>query len=572
MPNRTRLLFAVLALTVVLAPLADAHAVRSSSDPGPGDRLDMAPTAIRITFTEPTDPQGTTLRVVNAVGDRVDLGDATSTGGDRPTWTLSLQPDLPEGAYRILWQTLSTADGHVENGVVGFAIGDAIPPASNDGSGTTLSFLPVVARSLAYAGIALVLGAAVFLVAMNGVAGVPRPAVLRWLRLGAIVHVAGVALLLAITRDQAGLSAAAFAASATGRAFLLRLGLGAAALVFAVLAASPRVPARSPPFVAVLAVIASALAGARFGHASLAGLPGIAVDAIHLLAATLWVGALAVFLFLLAGPAKTWSPDVVQRVGIRFGTVALMAVLGLLAAGFATTISIQGAPTPGVLRETSASPWGRILFAKLGLTAVMLLVAAVNRYVLLSPPATTGLAGLLQRATRRVAPSLVAGQAVSLPRLLKWEAGFGALTLVLAAMLTSISPPADATVADPEPLLLGGASLFYHGTLTIDPPPVLGGSSALQFIVATHEGQPVTENACGRTAPDSCVKAVIGLNGTGETHYLQPENGVWTTMNVLWSAPGPMEIRVTVTWEHPDDTMRFAFNVQAPPDAAQPNA
>lgn len=565
-----RLGLAAVALLLLAVPVAEAHAVRLSSSPAPGDRLATAPDAITITFTEPTDLQGTTVTVVDAENARVDLDDATSSGGEQPTWRLSLRPGLPDGPYRILWQTLSTADGHAERGTVGFAIGDAVPPGSQEGKSSSFQPTAVLARALAYAGLAIAFGAAVFLAWMPGAVAVPRDDVLRILRVGAVLHVVGVALLLAVTRDDTGLSAAAFATTAIGRGLLLRLGLGLAAMVFAVVAAKPGIAARAPPYVALLALAAAAVASARFGHGSLAGTPGVAVDAIHLLAAATWVGGLGVFVVLLGRRSAGWSLEDVQRAGIRFGTVALGSVLALLAAGFATTLAILGPPTAQTVRDVAASPWGRILAAKVGATLLMLGLAVVNRYAILATPATTGFTGAMQRATRRIAPGLVHPLAAGrLARTVRIEVWLGAATLVLAAMLSSISPPSQATAPAPDPLEVGGSGLSFHGTLTVDPVPVVGGTSQLRVQIATHGGEPVTDNTCGRSAPQSCVRAVIGLNGTGESHLLHPRDGVWVADEVLWSTAGPIEVRVVVaTAEVPDDPVVFRFTVQA----TQPNA
>lgn len=556
------LAFAVLAL---LAPGAAAHAAFLASEPPKGTRLDEPPAYVTVTLTETVDADGTTLQVVDASGTRVDLGDLTISAGARPTLRVSLPQDLPDGAYRILWQALSGHDGHVTDGTVGFAVGDFVPPDSLGSDPQSVPWVGAVGRLLAFLGIALALGATLFLVWVPGAVPVPRRPALEALLLGAGLHLLGVVLLLKSAMDLTGLSDADLAATSVGRVLLLRVGLGVGALVFAGIAILPRLPARLPPHLASFLLAASALGSARFGHASTQGLAGIAVDAMHFLAAAAWVGGLLVFLWMLADGARGgWSADVVRLVGVRFGTAALMSVILLLSAGLGASLAILGTQSwtdPGAV---AASTWGQMLAAKVALTLAMLALAAVNRYGILEPATSRGFSGRMQRLVTRRAPSLrvLDGGAPSMRRLLKVEAALGVATFALAAILTSVSPPSSAQAPGPAPLEVGGFGRDFHGTLTVDPAPVVGGTSTLRAHIESHFGVAVQGNTCGRSAPDSCVTATIGPGG-GERHAMHPlGDGSWQVEGVLWAAAGNTTVTVAVsTSEVPNDSLAFTFTV-----------
>lgn len=557
-----RLMAAVLVL-MLAAPPAVGHATLLSSEPAKGTRLDEPPGFVSVTLTEPADRDGSSLHVLDAAGTRVDLGDVTITGGPRPTMRVSLPTDLPDGAYRIVWQALSGHDGHVTDGTVGFAVGDFAPPESSGSDPQAIAWLGASGRFLAFLGIALAFGSALFLVWVPGVVAVPRKPALEALLLGAGLHLVGMVLLLKSTMDQTGLSDADLATTGIGQTLLLRLGAGVAALVFAAIAITPRVTARLPPYLAILFLAGSALGSARFGHASTQGLSGMAVDAMHLLAAACWVGGLLVFLWLLVdGIRHAWTADAVRLAGVRFGTAALVSVILLLAAGLGAALAILGTRAWTDPAATLGSTWGRVLTAKVGLTLAMLGIAAVNRYGILEPARATGFSGAMQRFVTRRAPTLRAldGGAPGLRRLLKAEALLGVATLALAAILTSVSPPSDARAPDPEPLEAFAFGTDFHGTLTIDPAPVVGGTSTLRLHVESHFGVPVEGNTCGRTAPESCVTAVVG---SGERHALRPlGGGDWSVEGILWTAPGETTVTVTVsTSEVPNDALPFAFTV-----------
>ncbi len=115
-------------------------------------------------------------------------------------------------------------------------------------------------------------------------------------------------------------------------------------------------------------------------------------DAIHLGAASLWLGALMVFLASLAGQPD--RPRLVERLSrfARTGTV-VVALLALTGTANALLIGREGwSPTSG---------WSLLLAAKLVLFLAMLGLAAINRWRL-----TPALAANAPGAERRLIRSL----------------------------------------------------------------------------------------------------------------------------------------------------------------------
>lgn len=561
-PASPIVLAAVLAL-VLLVPGAAAHAALQSSVPTKGSRLATAPTFVSVTLTESV--QSATLQVLDANDERVDLDDLTTTSGSNPTLRVSLPPDLPDGAYRMAWRATSV-DTHTTHGIVGFAVGDFVPPDSQASSLDQVPWLAATGRFLAFLGLALTLGASLFLAWVPGAVAVPRRPTLEALLAGTALHLLGVVVVAKTTLDQTQLGLAGFAATSLGRTLLLRLGLGLGALAFAALAAWPRNPARLTPFVAIALVVVAGLASTRFNHAiAHAGLAGGIVDAIHLFAAAAWAGGLIVYLWVLGEAARAgWGPDEVRLAGIRFGTAALASVIALLSAGVGATLAILGgkALDPVGLVATS---WGAVLAGKVVLTVGMLAIAIGNRYGILEPARERGFAARVQKAVSAVAPSLrsLEPRGGGLRRLVRIEALLGVAVFALAGILTSISPAAGTSPAG-QPLSVTGFGADFHGELTADPAPVAGGTSTVTVHLETHDGVPIEGNTCGRAAPQSCVTAVFGDGeGGGETHALQPiGGGDWRVDGILWAQGGPTMVTVTVaTAEVFGDEVMFHFTV-----------
>lgn len=136
---------------------------------------------------------------------------------------------------------------------------------------------------------------------------------------------------------------------------------------------------------AALAILAFAGAVASFawsGHGAAteddAGLLHLGADIAHLLAAAIWLGALVGFSLLLARPRsgdiKATSRALTGFAALGTGAVAVLAVTGAVNAGF--LVGVDG------LGLITGSTWGVLLIVKLALFALMLGLAAHNRFAL----------------------------------------------------------------------------------------------------------------------------------------------------------------------------------------------
>lgn len=117
------------------------------------------------------------------------------------------------------------------------------------------------------------------------------------------------------------------------------------------------------------------------GHAG--GTPGIngdvhvASDFLHLIAAGAWLGGLLPLTLLLASARDAQDqsmPILLRAATFRFSTVGLFAVGTLLATGLVNASILVGS-LPALLETI----YGNLLLAKIGLFAVMVCVAAINR-------------------------------------------------------------------------------------------------------------------------------------------------------------------------------------------------
>lgn len=198
-----------------------------------------------------------------------------------------------------------------------------------------------------------------------------------------------------------------------GMAHVIRAGLAVVGVI-ALLVSSRN---RSGSRLAIVAFAGTVGSFAWSGHGAAtggtAGLVHLAADIAHLLAAAVWLGALAGFCLLLAR-SRSEGIEATSRALCGFagpgtGAVAVLAITGAVNAGF-----LIGADGLGLI---AGSTWGVLLVVKLTLFALMLGLAAHNRFTL-APALSRSLdggpetQGLVRRLRISVGLEMLAGVAL----------------------------------------------------------------------------------------------------------------------------------------------------------------
>lgn len=254
----------------------------------------------------------------------------------------------------------------------------------------------------------------------------------RWLcALGLLTSTAGMVVLTAAMYgvdpaavDHRMLRELAFG-SDVGKAWLWRTA--ALLLAFAAALLAGKHPAATAG--AIAATGAAALASLAWsGHAGASeGVTGMihrTSDALHMITAAVWLGAIAAFLILLAHPTPA-RLDLAARSLDRFSQIGTICVLIIAATGLINGQIIIGVTGIGA---SLAAPYGQLLLAKLALFMLMLALAAANRWRIVP---------VLKHALSTDAPD----QAVrTMRRSLLIEAFAGAAILALVAWFGMLEP------------------------------------------------------------------------------------------------------------------------------------
>jgi putative copper export protein/mono/diheme cytochrome c family protein len=179
---------------------------------------------------------------------------------------------------------------------------------------------------------------------------------------------------------------------------------------------------------------AAVAAMAWAGHAAAVeplGLVAVSADAVHLVAAGFWLGALFPLALLLRAASREAGADARPYAVLavrRFSSVALTAMLLIAASGLWNSwVEVGGVPA------LVGTRYGRLLLVKIALLVGVLGIAVANRHRLL--PALSGEGATVGR------PAMA-----RLSRFVAFELGLGLLMIAVAAALSLAVPGIHATV------------------------------------------------------------------------------------------------------------------------------
>lgn len=422
-------LWAVLAVlcTILLPKAAFAHAYIVQSTPAENQELKKAPEEIKIEFNEAIQNGFHSITVRNSSGERVDSGKTEIDPQNAKIMTVKLKPKLKDDIYSAEWRAVS-ADGHPVSGTIPFSIGNiqgGLPKdQQNQASGLPAADI-VIERVLLYTGFSLFMGAALFQLVWhrpeNGWPGDKKRRLKRITNVALLLTGAAIIIQLPLqTKTNAGVSwIGAFQPSLLKETLLNTTGgtlwLINIAIIALLVFSSNRKGLKS----AILSLFL--FAGLLFvksldGHAAStsAGYMTIAMNFIHLNAASIWTGGLAMFVLFFG---KDWlKPDksLIWETIRRFSPWALASAGLLIFSGLFNSFFIVH-----TLDNLFGTAYGKALLVKSALVLLMIGLGAFHYFRF------------------RKAPKQQDG------RSMKAEWAVGLLILLTTAVFTNIpSPPA----------------------------------------------------------------------------------------------------------------------------------
>ena len=468
------------ALTVAAPRAAWAHAHLVRSAPAADAHLAVAPTVVRLWYSEAAEATMTTISITGPNGSRASVGPVSVDPGDPLLLTATIDAPLPAGKYTLAWRTVAKDDGHPSSGKFSFVVDGTLPrtavaAAPTAGQNTASTDLQqsdsgarpaatahaaqrmdveaptyVLARWLGFVALITVVGAAAFVLLVlprvdvqsdaDRVAAFDVRATKQAARLGVLAAVAFlVASLWRLGAEHAviggNISMGTLLSSYWGHAWITQ---AVVAVVVCVAFASARGSRRGGVAWGVAAVAAVVLAAtpALSGHAMAATqnrIASVALDVLHVVAAGAWLGTLLT-LTVVGVPAAlsiSKSADVDAGAPGRLSLVARLvnafSPLALLFAGLVVASGVIAAwMRIGSFGTLFHSTYGTVLLIKVGLVILVLAGGAFN----------------WMRMRGALAHQDAGGSAVGTFRRSAWiELTAGVLVLAVTAVLVATQTP-----------------------------------------------------------------------------------------------------------------------------------
>ena len=351
---------------------AEAHSGLAASSPGAGAIVPESPDEIRLIFTEPLEVRGASIDVL----DVDDVSVLTRVGEIDPADPYALvvaDPQLPDGVYRLIWRTLSSADGHTAEGFFSFGVGVSGSLAGGPQGMTHSATDPagVIGRWLAYIGLLLALGLAVFhrVVVRDRVMPTPLARALAGGLLLSGAATLGVAIVAGL---EAGSVIDYLFGTRTGALQFARTvvaAVGGAALIL--------VAPRATGIVAAVTGLLGIVLLLASGHTAAApGLAPMVGQVVHVVGASVWIGGIVGLLALVRWPRILMDdsrPRLEPRVLVpRFSALALVSI------GLVALTGVYAAWTQTGVLLPASTEYGRTLIMKSSFAIGALALGGLN--------------------------------------------------------------------------------------------------------------------------------------------------------------------------------------------------
>jgi copper transport protein len=425
-PNRNAglkvLILSIFILMVCgIAEEAYGHAFLTSSNPAPSQSLPASPTNVDTFFSEPIDIRYSEIKIFDEAGKEVDSRDTRYVGNDQASLSVTIKP-LNDGVYTVSTNVLSQIDGHVTKNAFAFGVGQSPIPSNIQSTSlqSSIIYLPeAIARFPTLLGQVIVIGGAFCVLWLwspitkvkwlSDIFGRTRAGIdKRLISLFVIGSIILVASDLAIIFFQGlAISASIFDVLTTrfGMIMLARISLSLTLLAVALyeyqkFRLSKRILSKGDAYGIIALGISLLLTTSLIGHGAARNeWSSIAIDFVHNIAASLWIGGV-IYLALILVPKLKVDSSVDER--------SKNALLALLISRFSAyvivllgLIVITGPFLLFILENDlnliAQSLYGKTLIVKLALASIMLIIGAYNQlviypkalnYVLMSPATT----------------------------------------------------------------------------------------------------------------------------------------------------------------------------------------
>jgi copper transport protein len=492
-----KLLVVFLLVSTLGIPLVEGHPFTLETNPPQASNSPAGITQIQVHYSEAIEINFSTLKILDSNGEQVDNKDTSYFEGEDSLVVTT--PPLQDGVYTVTSKVLSQIDGHLVDYAFVFAVGEVkIDPAllEQQGSSELIFFPEAAARFPGFVGETIVLGAVISSLLIWGTQRKDlikeKLTELKQTYHNKFLTLTGAALIAVFTSNilllmmqTIRLETSAFEAIQTsfGFTWIIRMAITIALLiVWFWLERKPNISKKNHFLILILSL---ALIGTStmIGHgAASEQLAPIILDYVHNLIASIWIGGIIFFVFVLLSAFSRLDRDQRERLSLtaipRF-SIMIVISLGVLIITGPTLLWFLESDV-GLLVE---STYGMLILAKIGIASVMIVFGGYKQF----------------RVQRRAEMNLKAGTISvhkKLKRSLKIESALGIALLGVVALLTNGTLPAgEIQSVQAEQLTYGFQTVDFseNAKFDVNIAPFSSGANTISVIVTDLDNNPLQD-------------------------------------------------------------------------------
>ena len=492
-----KLLFLPFLILIIGVPSAYAHPFLVDSEPGQGQNAAVGTTQIIVFYSEAIEIDFSELKVFDSNGNKIDNMDTAYYEGESSL--VITTPPLEDGVYTVTSKVLSKIDGHLVQAAIIFGVGETQVDLSllEAQEESEITFLPeAAARFPGIIGQTVVLGSVISGIVIWGTQRkrfgkesrdlVNQAYRFKFAKLTGISLVAVFAsnfIILAVQTLRLETSPIDVIDTAFGTTWLIRMII--TIILLGIWFWMERKPHLSPkkhiPMLAASLVLI--FTTTMMGHGAATELTApIILDYVHNLLASVWIGGVIFFGFVLLPTLA--SLDGIQKAKVTLAMLPRYSGMITIALG----ILIITGPTLLWFLESDVtslanSTYGSLIIAKIMLAIVLIGFGAFYQFK-------------IQRQAER---NLKSGKTFTFNKLskpLKAEAMVGIALLGVVALLVNSSLPAgEIQTVDAQGITLGFSSTLFSEQAKFDVSviPLGVGPNTISVLVSNVSGEPLPD-------------------------------------------------------------------------------
>ena len=492
-----KLLFLPFLILIIGIPSAYAHPFLVDSEPGQGQNAAVGTTQIIVFYSEAIEIDFSELKVFDSNGNKIDNMDTAYYEGESSL--VITTPSLEDGVYTVTSKVLSKIDGHLVQSAIIFGVGETQVDLSllEAQEESEITFLPeAAARFPGIIGQTVVLGSVISGIVIWGTQRkrfgkesrdlVNQTYRFKFAKLTGISLVAVFAsnfIILAVQTLRLETSPIDVIDTAFGTTWLIRMII--TIILLCIWFWMERKPHLSPkkhiPMLAASLVLI--FTTTMMGHGAATELTApIILDYVHNLLASVWIGGVIFFGFVLLPTLA--SLDGIQKAKVTLAMLPRYSGMITIALGI---LIITGPTLLWFLESDVASltnsTYGSLIIAKIMLAIVLIGFGAFYQFK-------------IQRQAER---NLKSGKTFTFNKLskpLKAEAMVGIALLGVVALLVNSSLPAgEIQTVDAQGITLGFSSTLFSEQAKFDVSviPLGVGPNTISVLVSNVSGEPLPD-------------------------------------------------------------------------------